>query len=278
MNERIVHTPRIINKWLCHKLECFGDFINSYSTDEPRFYLELFAGYGIYTCKDTNCLVDGSELRALKDGFLKCIFLVNDVQDASSLKKLTTQIKAESAVIIGNCINDKTLLQAFNLIPRSGSSFAFINPPGYNRLRWKTIEKLAAHGTDWQGHMMDLLIVFPLEMALLRNLSRPDCEASINRLYGNREWQQVRQKMLDNKIGHNEARQKLVSLYKEGLKNLGYRYIEDLKPARFSNPPNYHLFWASDTRNRLQELTDIWSKPRYLPCELFGNASVKKDE
>ena len=126
--------------------------------------------------------------------------------------------------------------------------------------------------------MMDLLIVFPLEMALLRNLSRPDCEASINRLYGNREWQPVRQKMLDKKIGHNEARQKLVSLYKEGLKGLGYRYVEDLKPARFSNPPNYHLFWASDTRNRLQELTDIWSKPRYLPCELFGKVSVKKDE
>jgi three-Cys-motif partner protein len=277
MNENIVHTPTRINKWLCHKLECFGDFIKYYSTDKSRFYLEPFAGGGIYTCKDTDCLVDGSELRALKDGFSKCIFLVNDVQDASNLKYLTASIKSESAVITGNCINDKILRQAFNLIPRSESSFAFIDPPGYNRLRWSTINKLAAHGTDWKGYRMDLLIVFPLEMALLRNITRPDCEASINRLYGNRDWQQVRQKRQDDEIGHSEARKKLVSLYKAGLKNLGYRYVEELKPARFSNPPNYHLFWASDTRSRLQELIDIWSKPRYLPCELFSNVSVHKD-
>lgn len=278
MNEKLIHTPRIINKWLCHKLECFGDFIKSYSADEPRFYLELFARGGIYTCKDTDCLVDGSELRALKDGFLKCIYLVNDVKNAKSLKILTTPIKAESTIITGNCINDKTLRQAFNLIPRSISSFVFIDPPGYNRLRWTTIKKLAAHGMDWKSHKMDLLIVFPLEMALLRNLNRSDCEASINRLYGNREWQLVKQKMLDKKIGHNEARQKLVLLYKAGLKDLGYRYVDDVKPARFSNPPNYHLFWASDTHKRLKDLSDIWSKPRYLPCELFGNLSVEKDE
>ena len=278
MNEKIVHTPRIINKWLCHKLECFGDFIKSYSTGKPRFYLEPFAGCGIYTCKDTNCLVDGSELRALKDGFLKCIFVVNDLQDAICLQEITTQIKTESAVITGNCINDITLRQAFNLIPRSETSFAFINPPGYNRLRWSTIKKLAAHGIDWKGHKMDLLIVFPLEMALLRNITRPDCEASINRLYGNRDWQQVRQKRQDGEIGQSEARKKLVSLYKAGLKSLGYRYVDDFKPARFSNPPNYHLFWASDTLSRLQELTDIWSKPRYLPCELFSNVGNKKNE
>ncbi len=276
MNDRLIHTPRIINKWQCHKLECFSDFIKLYCADESRLYLEPFAGYGIYTCKDADCLTDGPELRALKDGFLKCIFLVNDIQDARDLKNLIASFGAKSSIIIGNCINNKTLSQAFNLIPRSDSSFAFIDPPGYKRLRWTTVKKLATHGIDWNGHKIDLLIIFPLEMALLRNLTRPDCEASINRLYGNRDWQQVRQKMLDNKIEHNQARQKLLSLYKSGLKGLAYRFVEDLKPARFSNPPNYHIFWASDTRNRLQELIDIWSKPRYLPCELFGNKSAEK--
>jgi len=278
MNEKTNYTPRIINKWLCHKLECFGDFIKSYPKNETKFYLEPFADYGIYTCKDTGCLTNGSELRALKNGFLKCIFLVNDVRGARNLKILTASIKAKSAVIIGNCINDNTLRQAYNLIPRSGSSFAFIDPPGYNRLRWTTIIKLVAHGIDWQGYKIDLLIIFPLEMALLRNLTRPDCEASINRLYGNRKWQQIRQNILDNKIEHNEARQNLVSLFKSGLKDLGYRYVDDLKPARFSNPPNYHLFWASDTDSRLQKLIDIWCKPRYLPCELFSDVSINKNE
>jgi three-Cys-motif partner protein len=277
MNEKLVNTPRIINKWFCHKLECFGDFLKYYSTDKPRYYLELFAGCGTYTCKGTDCLIDGSELRTLKNGFSEYIFIVNDLQDSRNLKTITEQIGAKSFIITGNCINDKILRQAFNLIPRSQTSFAFINPPGYNRLRWSTIKKLAAHGKDWYGHKMDLLIVFPLEMALLRNITRPDCEASINRLYGNRDWQQVRKKIQDGSIGQNEARKKLISLYNSGLKGLDYRYVGDIKPARFYSPPNYHLFWASDTHNRILKLTDTWNKPRYLSCELFSNTGNKKE-
>ena len=277
MNERLVQTPKIINKWFCHKLECFGDFIKSYSRDKSRYYLEPFASGGVYTCKGADCLTDGSELRSLKNGFIECIFLVNDVNDARNLKKRIAKINTKSAVITGNCINDKILRQAFNLIPRSEKSFVFIDPPGYNRLRWSTIKKLSAHGKDWQDHKMDLLIVFPLEMALLRNITRPDCEASINRLYGNCDWQQVRQRIQDSRIGHSEARKKLIFLYKTGLKGLGYRYVEDVKPARFSSPPNYHLFWASDTCNRLKELTNLWNKPRYLPCELFSNTGNKEE-
>jgi three-Cys-motif partner protein len=161
--------------------------------------------------------------------------------------------------------------QAFDLIPRSAASFALIDPPGYTRLRWSTIRKLAAHGIDWRGHNMDLLIIFPLEMALLRNLTRLECEASINRLYGNQKWQQVRQKRLDGKIGHDKTRKQLVDLFKAGLKSLGYRYVEDLRPARFSNPPYYHLIWASDSSSRIKELANAWSRERYLPCELFHN-------
>jgi three-Cys-motif partner protein len=267
--------PRKINKWLCHKLECFGDFVKAYSAGNPKCYLEPFAGCGLCTCKDTDCIVDGTELRALKNDFLKCIFIARDSRDAANLKKLAARIKTESNIINGNCISEKVIRRAFDLIPRSAAGLAFVDPPGYNRLRWSTIRKLAAHGKDWNSHKADMLIVFPLEMALLRNLTRPDCEASINRLYGNQEWQAVRQKRLDNKIGHSEARKQLVALFKAGLKGLGYRYVDDVRPARFSNPPNYHLIWASDSSSRAEQLADIWSKARYLPCELFGNTGKK---
>ena len=276
MNNPKAQIPKIINKWLCHKLECFGEFVKTYSTDKSRCYLELFAGCGMCTCKNTDCLVDGSELRALKDSFLRCIFIVKDNQDARNLKKLTTQIKADSSIISGNCISEKIIRHAFDLIPRSAASFAFVDPPGYNRLRWSTIKKLATHGKDWKGHKVELLIVFPLEMALVRNLTRPDCEASINRFFGNHDWQPIRQKVLDNKIGHSEARKQLVALFKAGLKSIGYRYVEDVKPARFSNPPNYHLIWASDSHSRAKQLADIWSMPRYLPCELFSDVGKNK--
>ncbi len=270
---------RQISKWVCHKLECFSDYIEVYTGKiSGGCYLELFAGCGSCSCRGTDCLIDGSELRALKtkNGFTKCIFVVRSGQDAENLERLTVARNSDSSVISGNCISERVMRQAFDFIPRSAASFAFIDPAGYARLRWSTVKKLAAHGRDWRGHRMELLITLPLEMALLRNLTRPECEASINRLYGNRQWQQIRQKVLDGKIGADKARKQLVALFKAGLKSLGYRYVDDLKPARFSNPPYYHLIWASDRSSMIKELADAWSKPRYLPCELFHDEEKGK--
>jgi len=279
MNEPKIQIPRQISKWFCHKLECFTDYIEALK-DTRCCYLELFAGCGSCTCKGTDCIVDGSELRALKtkNRFAKCIFVVRNQQDAENLEKLTAPLNTDNRVeiITGNCIRERVMRQVFDLIPRSAASFALVDPPGYTRLRWSTLRKLSAHGKDWSGHKMNLLIIFPLEMALLRNLTRPECEASINRLYGNQKWQQVRQKRLAGKIGKDKARKQLVSLFKAGLKGLGYRHVEDLKPAGFSNPPYYHLIWASDTDSRVKELTNAWGKERYLPCELFHNEKKAK--
>lgn len=269
MNEQGI--PRLISKWMCHKLECLADFFTVYTEkDSSRYYLELFAGCGSCTCRGIDCVVDDSELRALKakSRFSKCIFIVRESRDAENLSRLIKSYAA-GTIIAGNCINEEVLRRAFNIIPRSAASLALIDPTGYTRLRWSTVKKLARHGSDWQGHKMDLLIIFPLEMALLRNLTRAECEASIDRLYGNRKWQQVRQQRLEDKMDRDQARRELVALFKKGLKSLGYRFVGDIRPARFSNPPYYHVIWASDTASRLRELTEIWEKPRYLPCELF---------
>ncbi|MFC1865237.1 three-Cys-motif partner protein TcmP [Chloroflexota bacterium] len=268
--------PQRINKWLCHKLECFSEFFEVYSGKNLKYCLELFAGCGACTCRESNCLVDGSELRAMQSGFSRCIFIARDSLDFKNLKMLIKPIKAEGCVIHGNCISESVIQKAFDLIPRSASSLAVIDPPGYNRLRWSSIRKLVDHGIDWKGNKIDQLIIFPLEMALLRNLTRPDCEASINRLYGNRDWQQVRQQKIDGSIGQEKARKQLIALFNAGLKKLGYRYVEDLVPAPFSNPPNYHIIWASDSGSRLEQLSQIWHKPRYLHCEMFGNSGIKK--
>ncbi|MDD4873485.1 MAG: three-Cys-motif partner protein TcmP [Dehalococcoidales bacterium] len=272
MNEELAHVPRQISKWLCHKLLCFSDYINNYTQNNgSRCYIELFAGRGLYYCKKTDCSIDGTEIIALKDTFSRCIYIVNSPEEAKALNQITKQYEKINHVINGNCINDKVIREAFNLIPRSEAGFALVDPPGYKRLRWSVIKNLALHGLDWRGHKMDLLIIFPLEMALLRNLTRTDCETSINRLYGNTEWQHIRQELMDNSIEHDKAGKDLIALFKDGLKKLGYRYIDDTQPARFSNPPNYHIIWASDTSNKSKVINNVWNKPRYLPCELFAN-------
>ena len=271
MNEGLKQTPRPPPKWLCHKLQCFAEFIKMYADkNSGYYYLDIFAGSGFYPCKINNCTIDSTEISALKNKFQKCIFIVNNPEETGLLVESTKKYEKRINVITGNCINDNTLQQAFDCIPRSISILTLVDPVGYTRLRQTTIKKLALHGTDWKGHKTDLLIFFPLEMALLRNLTRTDCEASIDRLYGNTEWRDIRQDRLDDKIDHNVAGRELIDLFKKGVKQLNYKYVDDLQPAHYSNPPVYHMIWASDTVNRRKELDNIWNKPRYLPCELFG--------
>ena len=266
-----MNKPKQIRKWACHELECFADYIEAYTRALGKnscCYLELYAGCGNCTCKGTDCIIPDSSLRALGTKFAKYIFIVSDSQDTAALKQLTASYDRVD-IITGNPVNDKVLQQVFDLIPRSTASLAFIAPPGYRALRWSTIKKLVAHGRDWQGHKMELLILFPLEMALLRNLTRPECQASITRLYGNQKWQEIRQKRLEGKIGPDEMRHQLVELFKTGLKSLGYKYVEDFKPASLASIPFYHVIWASDTDRRAKMLSDAWGKERYLPCELL---------
>lgn len=271
--------PKPIRKWSCHKLECFADYIEAYATtirNTKYFYLELYAGCGSCICKGTDCHIEDAELRALKTKtkFAKYIFVVRNRQNAENLKRLTAPHNTDNTVeiITGNCIREKVIRQLFDLIPRSASSFAFIDPPGYKRMRWATIKKLIAHGSDWKGHKIELLIIFPLEMALLRNFTRPECEASVTRLYGNRKWHEIKQAKLDGKIELSEVRHRLVELFKAGLKGLGYRYVEDFEPTQFANPPFYHLILASDSDTVAKILKSVWGKPRYLPCELLYSA------
>jgi three-Cys-motif partner protein len=269
-----------IRKWGCHKLECFGDYIEAYTAalgKERSRYLELYASGGKCLGKGTDCVIDDSALRALATSrqFQGYILITRQAKDAESLKELTAYNQADVNIITGNCVSEKVLQRAFDLIPRSSSSFALIDPPGYRQLRWSTIRKLAAHGLDWKGHKTELLIIFPLEMALLRNLTRPECRSSITRLYGNRQWQELSQKRLEGKIGSEKMRGQLVGLFKAGLKGLGYKYVEDFRPASPSSHPLYHVISANDSQHRIKMISEAFGKARYLPCELLYDKKTK---
>ncbi len=266
-----LNRPDRIKRWSCHKLECFADYIDACARSFAGgrcYYLEPYASYARYICEGTDCCIDGASLRALNSGFSRYVFIAGDSRDAESLEQMASA-RDDVDVVAGNFNNIRLLRQVLDLVPRSASSLAFIDPPGYRRLHWTTIKRLAAHGTDWKGNRMELLIVLPLEMALLRNLTRPECRASITRFFGNREWQEIRQQRLEGRIEPDDVRQKLVELFKKGLRALGYRHVDDFKPVQSSRQPFYHLILASDRAGAGKMLRDAWGKPRYLPCELL---------
>ncbi len=259
-------------KWFCHKLACLADYLQGDAGGSREgCYLELFAGPARANCPATGCAVDAPALRLLPARrFARLVLVVKDAEGARALARTLKPLDADhrTHIVPGSPLREATLRAVFDLIPRSTPALAVLDPPGYAALRWSTVRKLAQYGTDWKGHKMDLLIVLPVEMALLRNLARPACARSIARLYGGEDWQDIRARQAQG-LPAARVRQELIDLYKEGLKGLGYKHVEDAAPARFTSPPYYHVLWASDRAGHLRELKEAWGKERYLPCEMF---------
>jgi three-Cys-motif partner protein len=272
----------LTNKWTCHKLESFSDFLKSYTQAARKAdysYLELYSGYTAGPCLAENCQVEGTASRVLRSRarFSHLGFLAKSHAAALELKSLVDSHNASknSLIIDGNPNNERTLRRLLDVVPRSSSSLVFIDSEGYRKLNWSTLEQLVQHGKNWQGQKMDLLIIFPLEMALLRNLMRPECQDSITRFYGNQQWEEIKRQKTIQKNRYPDTKRKLVELYKNGLWNLGYRYVEDYKPASPTHNPYYHLIYASDNLSRIKYLRESWGKSRYLPCELLYNIRPK---
>jgi three-Cys-motif partner protein len=277
-------TPRT-NKWACHKLESFSEFLDSYQPQARKAiycYLELFAGVNIVPCQGFNCSFEGTFQRALnsKARFARYAFLTRSRASAKSLQTPVTSgdVYEKINILYGNQNNITTISRLLDTVPRSASSLAFIDPAGYRQLDWSTLKELAGRGKNWQGDKMDLLIIFPLEMALLRNLMRSECEKSITRFYGNQRWEDIKRQSKVQKLTAGDIKNRLVELFKTGLFELGYRYVEDFRPAAPTADPYYHLIFASDMGSRLKYLKESWGKPRYLKCELLFEVRPRKSK
>jgi len=262
--------PQPVSKAVCHKLECLGDFLAVYSAGikgGQYYYLELFAGQETYTCKETGVTVPGLSRRALKvkPGFGGYIL----VKPGNSPEPARAGAGDNPLTIRGNLIQSATLRRIFDRIPRSSSIFCVIDPPGYRRLRWTTMKKLITSGTNWQGQRMDLMLLLPVEMAIIKNLNRPECAASLTRFFGTTAWQETNSGLVSGRISTPKARDMLVEIYTSGLKSLGYRHVESLNPVKPGHAPLYYIIWASDGESRLKQIKNIWGKTRFLPGEMF---------
>lgn len=258
-------SPQPISRWACHKLECLSDYFLACAPDfkkTPCYYIGLHTGAATFGCKGTDCHIAGPMLRALKAAFAGHILVGQDAPAPSYY------VADRPVLVASNLTGDRSARQVFDLVPRSAASFAFIDLPGYTHLRWSVIQALAAHGLDWRGHKTELLIAFPVEMAVLRSLTRPECETSITRLYGHRGWLEVKQARLNGIIGLGESRKRLTKLFVAGLKELDYRHVSSFEP-QFEAPAYYCMIAASDFASRAQALTEAWGRQRYLPCELL---------
>ena len=261
--------PQPASRAVCHKLECMSELLAFYSRScksRDCTYLELFAQFNDYTCKETGAEVTGISRRALSLGtaFKRFIF-----SSSSQPKPGIEKSGYDILVIKDSIIKTATLKRIFDYIPRSSDILCIIDPPGYRRLRWTTMKKMISSGTNWQGLKMDIVLFIPMLNTLLQNLTRPDCAASIKRFFGNNRWLTVRDEVIAGQIDSSQAGDELVDIYCSSLKKLGYRHVDIINPTPKGRLPAYYVIWASDRENLRKIIGQIWCKTRFLPGEIF---------
>ena len=270
MQMKAARQTRMVSRTVCNKLDCLGDFLSGYVKNirnRECCYLEFFAGPTEVICRQTGVSVPGLSRRAIgvQPSFDHYVL----VEQPGGGEQKSLPASRDLSIVRGNIILNQTLHQVFDIIPRSNSILAIIDPPGYRPLRWSTMKKLIGYGTDWQGYRMDLLLLLPVETALLNNLRRPECRPSITRFFGSSAWLAVYEGLENGRLDAGPAREMLVKIYCDNFKQTGYRYVESHNPFAAGHRSAYYIIWASDRESRLKNIRKIWASPRFLPGELF---------
>jgi three-Cys-motif partner protein len=268
-----VSIPRTIGKWTAIKLEHLDAYLQAYVTATKRwgerYYIDGFAGCGDCQLDSVQSLVDGSAWRALRaiPPFSACFFVE---QDTSSARHLRQRIEREQIgnahVFVGDC-NELIPAEVLPRISRQAPSFAFLDPTGL-QLHWETVVALASHRSLSQ-YKMELLILYPYDMAINRNLFKTGSYAALDRFYGGRDtWRDQLEASQQGRESEDGRRTRFVELYKRDLRRLGYKFVDSFGPLYDGKNPKYHVIFAGDNETGSRIMHDVWAKTRFVPGEL----------
>lgn len=253
-------------QWTEEKLDYLERYIYVFETsmrDKPwreRHYIDLMAGPGKCRVSDTNRIVLGSPLVALKTEhpFTHYFFVEKDGEKARALRQRCSQAAQTVTIIEDDCnIAVDEIVQHIRevdtrYLPRIWSSLnlAFLDPEGFE-LKWETVVKLAS------VNKMDLIINFPIGgLNRLMPIAIDQEHSLIDDFFGGTEWRQVYRAHLGRK-GMTRA---LLDVYKDKLCALGYKDVrrgeetgdEVLIRNTQRQAPLYYLIFAckNDLGNR----------------------------
>ncbi len=245
--------PREVGDWTRDKLKILEDYLPIYllatMSAKDRIYIDAFAGPGTNVVKDTNLVVDGSPLIALKararngTGFSHLFFIEKIPALADELRRTMAPWNSDNRceVITGDV--NVELPRIVRRIHPKAPTLVFIDPQGIDPA-WTTIEAIAPWKTE-------LLVLFPLGMGIKRNLESPKVTA----YYGTDEWEAL--------VDQGAGDRALLDLYKGRLKALGYTYttpIDRLVRTR-TGQQLYYLVFVSKVPVAKRIMTWVFQQP-----------------
>lgn len=237
------------------KLSIVEDYFPAFTTVSSkapdRIYIDGYAGSGLCSDPRTGHLYDGSAALSLKvkPPFTEIHLIEKDSARAAELKLLAA--RHPNATVLADDANNAIprLLRRLN---RHAPTLAFLDPEG-TELHWATVEALARH-KDPHRTKIELLILFPLQMAVLRLLNFKGGEIPFAHrtrldamLGGESPWREIVQRRLTGAIGPEETELDFLDAYCHGLQaRLGYKYVLNRAVANDRGRDLYYLVFASD--------------------------------
>lgn len=238
------------------KLAILGDYLKQFvrasQTSWHRYYIDGFAGCGQGIDAATRETYDGSARLCfdVDPPFTRCFLIENDPSRAERLRDLAN-VHSNARVIEGD-VNEK-IMEALSEIEPQAATIAFLDPEG-TELHWRTVEALAAHKVGHSPTKIELLVLFPLQMCVLRLLNfktgkvpKGHVQKLEDMLGAESPWRLIWQRRLLGEITTpEETRAAFLDAYCHQIKGLGYRHVLAREVVSDSGRPLYYLVFASD--------------------------------
>ena len=182
--------------------------------------------------------------------FTRCFLIENDPVRVEQLRDL--EAAHPNATVIEGDLNER-IVEALGKIEPQAATIAFLDPEG-TELEWRTIEALARHKVGHSPTKIELLILFPLQMCVLRLLNfktgripRSHARKLEAMLGAESPWREIWQKRLMGLITTpEETRAAFLDSYCHQIKRLGYRHVLAREVMDRRGRPLYYLLFASD--------------------------------
>lgn len=262
-------TIRNAGIWAKDKLEIIRQYMYRFGlackNKAPTFnFVDAFSGPGINRIEQTNELVWGSPLLALRNdpSFAKCLFMDLNKKNIEALEARTGPYQRRAVIRRGDCNHD--LFPSMTEVLNTRNPCLCLLDPEGSELDWETV---AAISRFKEGRFKaEQLILLPTHTGFIRQLfvNKPLeewAENNLTRMYGTEEWRDIYERRLAGRITTDEATTEYVRLYAARLRGLGYKNVLDreIRDHGFEGPLRYFLVFATDNEAGFKIMDHIFN-------------------
>jgi len=269
---------RPIGIWSLEKLATlllyFQAFTRACGKAGGGYYVDGMAGPGICRLRGAPSpyYACGSPLIALRTQpqFQRCSFLEIDQRKVDALRARVASYGQRAAVYQGDANSELGRL-VHDQVPALAPCFCFLDPQGIE-LSFETISAVAR--TPGRRRKPELLVLFPLRMALLRLLtvSRPvpaRTEERLHAAFGGQEWLEIYDARRNGQITAETAQKGYLTVYCDKVRALGYASVEAKgivapRALGLRRQEMYHLIFATDHPRGADIMRDVFQRPYVL--------------